>query len=137
MAFTKTTSRKIVPFRIATPRPIIVRQTKIMKPKHKKHGRHHRRGSGLGGFASAERIGIGIGAYALGYVQKQNWAIPSLPVLGKTGTIALIAHFISDGGKNKLAADIATAALAVAGFTLATTGAIVGGDETDGAVSGW
>jgi hypothetical protein len=135
MAF-KTASRKIVPFRVSTPRPIIVRQTKVVKPKrHKGRGRHHPK-SGLGGFASAERIGIGIGAYALGYVQKQNWAIPALPVIGKTGTIALIAHFISDGGKNKLAADIATAALAVAGFTLATTGAIVGGEE-DPAVSGW
>jgi hypothetical protein len=136
MAF-KTASRKIVPFRVSTPRPIIVRQTKIVKSKRKGHHRHHHHKAGLGGFASAERIGIGIGAYALGYVQKQNWNIPALPVIGKTGTIALIAHFISDGGKNKLAADIATAALAVAGFTLATTGAIVGGEEEPSVVGGW
>jgi hypothetical protein len=134
---TRRHSAALVPYRMSSPKPIVIRTTKVVKAKHK---RHHHRSSGMGGmlgnFASKERIGIAAGAFALGYIQKQNWNIPKLPVLGETGTIALGAHLISDGGRNKLAADICTAALAVAAYTLANTGSIVGQD-VEGYVAGY
>jgi hypothetical protein len=130
-------SAALVPYRVSSPKPIVIRTTKVVKAKH--HRKHHRSSGGMGGmlgnFASKERIGIAAGAFALGYIQKQNWNIPKLPVLGETGTIALGAHLISDGGRNKLAADICTAALAVAAYTLANTGSIVG-EEGVGYVAG-
>lgn len=118
--------------RYSTPKPIVIRTTKVVKAK--KH--HHRRGGGGGGLAlgnlmSKQRMGIVAGALAVGFLEKQGFMsnLPSLPFIGRTGTIGLGAYLLSNGGKNKLADEICTAALVIAAHELGSTGTIVGGQD--------
>jgi hypothetical protein len=116
------------PFPVSYAKPIVVRQTKIVKAKHK-----HRRHGGGAGFMNRDRMGIVGGAAALAFIQKQGIKLPALPLVGETGTIALAAYFLSGNGKNKLASEVCTAACVLAIHELITTGAIVGeGDGSDG-----
>jgi hypothetical protein len=132
-------SSALVPFRMTAPKPIIVRQTKVVHTKSKKTShRRHSSGGMLGGLTDAKRIGIVVGGAALGFIQKQGLQLPKLPLLGEAGTIGLIAYFVSDGGRNKLADEICTASLTVAAYELASTGTIAGpGGDVDGFVQGY
>jgi hypothetical protein len=137
---TKTKSRSHGIVRYSTPKPIVIRQTKLVKPKH----RRHRGGGGGGGgkLMNKQRMGIVAGAFAVGVLEKQGImsSLPTLPFVGRTGTIGVAAYLISDGGKNKLADEICTAALVIAAHELASTGSIVGaegGAPDIGYVAGW
>ena len=103
------------------PQAIVVRQTRTVhaKPKH-----HHRR------HASAEKVlmGMAIGGFALGFIDKSGTAIPTIPLLGRAGTIALAAHFIGKGRAGVLT-DIRNAAAAVAAYEMGSTGKIAGEGE--------
>jgi hypothetical protein len=117
-----------------SPKPIVIRTTKIVK--HKKHHRRHGGGGGgfgLGGLFNKKRMGIVAGAAAFGFLEKQAMfaSLPSLPMIGKSGTIGLAAYLVSNGGRNKLADDICTAALVIAAHELTSTGSIIGDDPTD------
>jgi len=106
------------------PKPIVIRTTPA-KVKH--HRKGHKRGGGrFGGLLGPHKMGIAMGAAALGFIQKQNIAIPKLPLLGEAGTIGLIAWFLSDNGRNKFLDDVATASFAVAAYELGSTGTITG-----------
>jgi hypothetical protein len=136
----KTKSRALV-FRapsFSTPKPIVIRSTKVVKPKHKR--RHHANGSGGRGLMSKTRMGIVGGALAVGFLEKQGFMaqLPTLPLIGRTGTIGLAAYVLSDNGKNKFADEICTAALVIAAHELGSTGSIVGGEPQDVSyVAGW
>jgi hypothetical protein len=114
----------IVPFRPRThyAKPIIIRPVAAKPVKHK----HHRRHGGGSGLMNKERMGIVLGGFAVGFLQKQGIKLPALPVLGEAGTIGLAAYFLSGNGKNKLASEICTAALAIAAYEMGSTGAVVG-----------
>jgi hypothetical protein len=115
------------------PKPIVIRTTKVVK--HKKR-RHSHGGGGMGGLFGGNRGKVLMGAFAVGLLQKSGIAnqLPKIPFLGETGTIGLAAYFL--GGKHGgLASDIATAALAIAAFELGSTGAIVG-EGMDGYIAG-
>jgi hypothetical protein len=128
----KHKSRAMALYRPSSPKPIVIRTTKVVKAK-RHHRRHHGHGGGLGlgGLMSKQRMGIVAGALAFGFLEKQAMfqSLPSLPMIGKSGTIGLGAYLLSDGGKNKLADDICTAALVIAAHELGSTGSIVGGEE--------
>ena len=132
MAKSKT-STKLVPFRMTPPRPIVVRSTKIVKMKKKGHHKHN---GGSRGLTDKRRMGIVVGGLAVGFIQKQGIKLPELPLLGQAGTIGLAAYLVSDGGKNKLADEICTAALTIAAYELGSTGTIVGDDEGGGGFVG-
>src|SRR5579863_5175848 len=117
-------SAKIVPFRPSYAKPIVIRQTKVVKSKHR---RGHGKSSGGRGLTDPKRMGIIVGGFAVGMIQKQGLPLPKLPFLGEAGTIGVAAYFLSDNGKNKLADEICTAALTIAAYELGSTGAIVGG----------
>jgi len=126
------------------PKPIVIRTAPLVKHHHgKKHHGSRRGGIGgsLGNLLSKKRMGIGLGSLVLGFLQKQNITIPSLPMLGETGTIGLIAYVLSDGGKNTLADDVCTAALAIALHEFGSTGKVTGvggpGDEPAYDTSGY
>jgi hypothetical protein len=126
----KSHSRALSVYR-PSPKPIVIRTTKIVKAKH----RRHPRGGGGGGLAlgnlmSKKRLGIVGGALAFGFLEKQAMfqSLPSLPFIGKAGTIGLGAYLLSNGGRNQLADDICTAALVIAAHELGSTGTIVGAD---------
>jgi hypothetical protein len=137
---TKSRALALRPFTMSTPKPIVLRQTKVIhaKSKHKKHHRHH---GGLRGLTDPARLGIVIGGAAVGFLQKQNLNLPSLPMLGQAGTIGVAAFLLSNGGRNKLADEICTAALTIAAYELGSTGQVVGDNGFDpggaGFVSGY
>lgn len=88
------------------------------------------------------RLGIVAGAFAMGILEKQSFftSLPSLPLIGKTGTIGVAAYLLSSGGRNRLADEICTAAFVLAAHELASTGTVVGADGGPpdvGYVAGW
>ena len=110
-------------------KPMVIRQTIVKKAKAFR--KKHYAGSGRGLF-EGKRMGIMMGGFAVGMIQKSGVAIPELPFLGQAGTIGVAAYFLSGGGRNKLADEVATAALAIAAYELGSTGKIVGGDYVAG-----
>jgi len=139
----RSKSRSLALARRTTVKPIVIRTTKLVKPKHKRHGAR-RAAAGLLSRHNITTVGAG---FAVGMLEKMTFVqnLPSLPFVGKTGTIAIAAYLLSDGGRNKMAADVASSAAAIAGYMLGAQGSIVGdgygpdpsGYATDGYVAGW
>ncbi|MGO9921853.1 MAG: hypothetical protein ACLQIB_45060, partial [Isosphaeraceae bacterium] len=71
-------------------------------------------------------LATAIAGYALGMVDKSGTSIPTVPFLGRAGTIAAAAWFFSKG--KGLIGDVALAAAAVAGYEMGSTGKIAGDD---------
>jgi hypothetical protein len=126
MAKTKTRhSHALAPYRHA-PRasaPIIVR-VPSGTTKHK--GKKHHRGNGK----SSEKIlmGLAVGGFAMGFLDKPGGPganIPTIPILGKAGTIALAAHFFGKG-RAGLVTDIRNAAAVVAAYEFGLKGSVSG-----------
>ena len=69
-----------------------------------------------------------LGGAAVGFIQKQFPNLPSVPVIGKKGTIAGAAYMLSKRGGSlaHIARDVAVAAAVLAGEELGRTGAISG-----------
>jgi hypothetical protein len=115
--------------RVSYAKPIVIKQTKLVKPK-KHHG--GRRGGGLvSGFLSTDKTEMMLAGAALGFIDKSSFAanLPKLPWLGEHGTIAVAAYMLSGGGKNKLASNVCKLALGLAAYELAKTGAITGDED--------
>jgi len=125
---------------VRAPKPIVIRTTKVVKAKPKRH--HGRGGHGLGGLFSKDRLETVGAGFAIGALEKMAFvqSLPSLPFLGKTGTLGLGAYLIG-GGKKGILDDVAMAAFTIAGYMLGSTGSIVGdgegGVDTSGYVAGF
>jgi hypothetical protein len=94
-----------------------------------KKKRTRRRGgiSRVGGQAGSYKnrlIGTGIGGLAYGFIEKMFPNMPTIPLLGKSGTVALAAYFF--GGSHPIVKDVGIAAAAIAGYSLGKDGAISG-----------
>lgn len=107
----------------------IPRQVAAAKPHKKpKHHKHHRHG-GIG-FSEKTLLGVGAGGAAYGWIEK-NYGdkIPTVPILGKAGTVALVAGELAKRrilGGGELMRDIAIAAAAIAGYQIGQAGKISG-----------
>jgi hypothetical protein len=125
MARKKTASRAMVAYRApAQKAPIVnVRVAQPKKAKHRRGGRGHGKGN-----LQKTMMGSAIGGYALGFVEKQFPNLPSVPVLGKKGTIALVAYFLANKGGQlgTIARDVAIVAAGVAGYQYGSTGTVSG-----------
>lgn len=69
-------------------------------------------------------LGAGIGGLAYGFIEKTFPNMPTVPVLGKPGTVALAAYVLR--GKVKFARDVGIAASVLAGYQLGKEGHILG-----------
>jgi acyl-coenzyme A thioesterase PaaI-like protein len=127
MAKTKhKTSHALAPYR--APRasaPIIVRVPSGVTKQHKAAKKHHRNGG-----KSSEKIlmGLAMGGFAMGFLDKPGGPganIPTIPILGKAGTIALAAHFFGKG-RAGLVTDIRNAAAVVAAYEFGLKGSVSG-----------
>jgi hypothetical protein len=126
-------SRAIV-VRERSPAPIIkVSAPRAAPVKKGKRRRHHNGGGGGGrsigsatGSMSATKSGsLALGGFIYGYIEKNVPQVPTLPLIGKSGAIALIAYFM--GGKNPgIIADIGNAASVIAGYSFGSTGRVSG-----------
>jgi hypothetical protein len=113
----KSTSRAIVRYRSA-PKPIVVRVGggRKTKTKHRRSGHHSAKNRMMGG---------AIGGFAVGIIEKQFPNLPTLPVVGKKGAIALGIYFFNKG-KAGILGDIGFAAACLAGYEFGTTGKVSG-----------
>ena len=75
-------------------------------------------------------IGTAIGGAVLGFAEKRWTTLPTVPVLGRAGTIALAAYFLSKRGGtfSGVLRDVALAGAAVAGYEMGKEGKIAGDD---------
>jgi hypothetical protein len=130
--------------RVGAPRaasPIVrVQMPRAAPIKHRRRA-HHRRssvGSIGGGIISNDAVQMAIGGALYGFAVKSGWIgkLPAIPVVGRTGTAALLLSYWGKHGGGEHVRNAARAAAAIAGYQLGSTGAIqgdagtpVGGDD--------
>lgn len=94
-------------------------------------GRAVRRSRATGGEAAGLQKRMqasAIGGFGVGFIEKQFGAqIPSLPVIGRKGAIAMGVYFFKP--KSKMIQDVGVAAAALAGYQFGKEGKIDGYDE--------
>lgn len=130
---TATRSQSAIVVRERSPAPIIKlsapRAAPVKKAKRRRGG--HRSsggraiGSATGAMSATKSGGLALGGFIYGYIEKNVPQVPTLPLIGKSGAIALIAYFM--GGKNPgIIADIGNAASVIAGYSFGSTGRVSG-----------
>jgi hypothetical protein len=72
-------------------------------------------------------LGHAVGGFAVGFIEKSFPQLPSLPLIGRKGAIAIGAMLFA--GKHPILADIGKAAAAISGYELGSTGSISGEDN--------
>jgi hypothetical protein len=84
-----------------------------------------RRGkSGNGGSIEKRLQNTALGGLAFGLLVKNFPNLPTLPGVGRSGTVALAIYFLKP--KNKLLQDLGVASAAIAGYTFGETGTVAG-----------
>lgn len=113
--------------------PVVVRE-RVSAPVHHRRRRSHGGGSGFGGaaggLASKENIALGMGALALGFIDKNQdkFHIPTVPLIGRKGSIAVISHFAGRHLHMPILNKISKAAIVLALYELGHEGKISGVD---------
>lgn len=76
-------------------------------------------------------LGVAVGGFAVGFIEKSFPQLPTLPLVGKKGAIAILAYLFSN--KHPAIGDVGLAAASISGYQLGSTGLISGGfDHVDG-----
>jgi hypothetical protein len=101
-------------------RPVVIVQ------KVKAAAKHHARRVGMGAYEERHRLGAIAGGFALGMIDKSAIDFPTLPFLGRAGTLGLAAWGLSRMTKNEWASHAATGLLAIAAYELSKEGTISG-----------
>lgn len=130
MARTRTAITRYVAPRVSAP---IIRVSAPRASHKKKHRRH----GGGGDHLSQQRlISLALGGAAFGFIEKSFGAqLPTLPIVGRAGTITLIAYYFSKGRAGGILKDVARAGAVLAGYQIGTTGKISGEEVTAGIVA--
>lgn len=97
-------------------------------PKRRSSGRRRSSG-GFGGGSSLQKqmLGHAVGGFAVGFIEKSFPQLPSLPLVGRKGAIAIAAMLFAS--KHPIIGDIGKAAAAISGYELGSTGSISGDDN--------
>jgi hypothetical protein len=107
------------------PAPII----RVSAPRAVAKKKHHRRRSGGGSHELSQKtmLGSAIGGAALGFIEKSFPNLPTVPLIGRKGTIALAAYVLHRRGTGGgILRDVAIAAAVLAGYELGKDGKISG-----------
>lgn len=75
-----------------------------------------------------------MGGFGYGLVRKHFPNIPTLPVVGRSGTVALAVYFLKP--RSQWIQDIGIAAAAIAGASFGETGTVSGEDAEDDLLQG-
>jgi hypothetical protein len=131
-----TTIVRQVPVFNRGPSPVIRVQTSAPRAAKTKRRRSRGRskGGGGGGLSFNHMAATAFGGFAMGFINKSFPSLPTLPIIGRSGTIALGAWFLAKHmghGTSGLLRDVAMAGAAVAGFELGTTGKVSGDVDGD------
>src|SRR5258706_12190696 len=112
--------------RYAPPRTVapIIRVSAPRAAPKKKHHRHHAAGGGL----TKERLfSLALGGAAYGFIEKSfGPQLPTLPIVGRAGTITIGAYMFAKGRGGGIVADIARAGAVISGYQIGSTGKISG-----------
>jgi hypothetical protein len=129
-------SRAIV---MTAPRPAapIIRVNVPRQQTEKHHKKHHRRKGG-GGDNNSLMLTLAGGA-VMGFIDKEGTSIPTLPVVGRAGTVAIAAWALGKYMGVGLARKLAPGIGAIALYELVKTGkvdgsSVVGEDYVAGAI---
>lgn len=120
-----------------SPAPIIrVSTPRAAAPAKRRRRSGGRRSGGHsigGGIVSSETLQMAIGGALYGFAVKSGMVakLPAIPVLGRTGTAAILLDYWAKHGGGQMAHRAARAAAAIAGYQLGAEGAIQG-DTADG-----
>jgi hypothetical protein len=78
-------------------------------------------------------MGCAVGGAVLGFIEKHFPTIPTVPLIGRAGTIAIAAHFLSKsaGQSSGLLRDVAISGAVIAGYQLGKEGKVAGEDVGD------
>jgi hypothetical protein len=116
-----------------SPAPIIRVMTPRAAPavKHKRRrssGRSNGHSSIGGGIVSSETLQMALGGAMYGFAVKSGMVakLPAIPVLGRTGTAAILLDYWARHGGGQMAHRAARAAAAIAGYQLGSEGSIQG-----------
>jgi hypothetical protein len=130
----RSTATKTKIIRVASPAakaPIIrvsaPRAAPVRRRRHKRSG-GNRSGGNLGGIISNETLQMAVGGAIYGFAVKSGIVgkLPAIPVLGRTGTAAILLDYWSRHGGGQYAGHATRAAAAIAGYQLGHEGAIQG-----------
>ena len=112
--------------RIAAPKaaPAMTRRARV--------GRSIRRaaGSRAGGMTP---ISAAVTSAVVGYAESSGLLdkLPSVPVIGRKGTLAIAAYYFSKHGGGKIARDVSIIAACLAGYELGKDGSVSGDENED------
>lgn len=106
---------------------IVIRTPAAPKPKRQRR----RKGGGGGGGSDKEVIGLAMAAGAVGYAKKAGYLdmLPSVPLIGRIGTLGVLAHFWQKNGGGQMARDVKLTCAVLAGYQLGNQGSIDGENE--------
>lgn len=73
-------------------------------------------------------VDVAIGGALYGFAVKQGWVdkLPAIPIVGRTGTAAILLNYFAKRGGGPMVQKAAIAAAVLAGYQLGSTGAITG-----------
>lgn len=102
------------------------RRRRSQSPARRRSPRKRRSRSGGGGQSAygKQLTGMALGGYIFGYLEKHYPNMPTVPVLGKSGTVAIASYFLH--GHHPYVRDVGRAAAAIAGYTFGSTGSVAG-----------
>jgi hypothetical protein len=111
--------------RVSVPRAAPIK-AKSRRRRHSGGGHSVGRGGATGAMSLNKSGSLALGGFVYGYIEKTfGPQLPALPLIGKTGAIALAAYFL--GGKSPgLIADVGNAASVIAGYSFGSTGKVSG-----------
>ncbi len=121
------TRTKIV--RVGAQAPIIkVSAPRAPAKQRRRSPRRGGHGGGVGGIVSNEALQMAIGGAIYGFAVKSGMVakLPAIPVLGRTGTAAILLDYWARHGGGQMAHRAARAAAAIAGYQLGSEGSIQG-----------
>lgn len=116
--------------RYAAPRsaaPII----RVSAPRAAPKKKHHRKKGTAGNGAVTQQglINLALGGAVFGFIEKSFGAqLPTLPIVGRAGSITIAAFFMAKGKSSGIMADVARAGAVLSGYQVGSTGKISGVD---------
>lgn len=106
---------------IRAPAPIVRVSAPRAAPKSKGRKGHHRGKGGKDGL-----IACAVAGGVLGYLDKNSTNFPTVPMLGRAGTLAVVCHYWKSNIMGFSTADLAKGFAAIAAYEYTTKGSVSG-----------
>jgi hypothetical protein len=133
MARRRTANLSVVRTVTARPAAPIIKVTapRAVPVKHKRRSR--RSSSSSSSLSTNTLMGLALGSVILGYAEQTSFvkSLPTIPMIGKKGTLAVATYFLAKNMRSSIARDVCIAATVLAAHELGGTGRISGDDDYD------